>query len=58
MLVEVIVEDFGFPRFRLEPCPDPGMPAKGRIAGQVARGFRNGGRARRIGLKQFLREGP
>ena len=37
VLIEIVQKRFGFSGFRLQPRPRPGLPAKRRIAGQVAR---------------------
>ena len=56
VLVEVVIENLGPAGLRLEPRPNPRVPAEGRVTGQVARGFGNRVGADGIGFDQIVGE--
>ena len=56
MLIEVVIVGLGLADLRLQPRPNPGVPAERRVAGQVARGFGYRVRADGIGIDQIVGE--
>lgn len=41
VLIKIVVENLGLSGLCLQPSPGPRVPAERRVAGQIARGFRN-----------------